>query len=82
MSKKEDWLPTLEERREGLLEYYEKVLKYNFQLCGNSKKEMRLEFDKLVKEHLELRRDYDTLWDGYQLLKKELETIKDYERSE
>ena len=50
----------LEERREGLLEYYEKVLKYNFQLCGNSKKEMRLEFDKLVKEHLELRRDYDT----------------------
>ena len=81
MSKKEDWLPTLEERREGLLEYYEKVLKYNFQLCGNSKKEMRLEFDKLVKEHLELRRDYDTLWDSLQLL-KELETIKDYERSE
>jgi len=76
MSKKEDWLPTLEERREGLLEYNEKILKYNFQLCGNSKKEMRLEFDKLVKEHLELMRDYYTLLDGYQLIKKELETIK------
>jgi hypothetical protein len=78
MSNREDWLPTLEERREGELKYYEKVLKYNFQLCGNSKKEMRLEFDKLVKEHIKLRGDYNTLWDSYQLLKKELGiTIED-----